>query len=281
MGNASTVFLTGAVLFFAGAVLLSLAYAYYISHGNALIEQRACTDHSRWLVTRWIYPTFIISLLLMALLYVAMYFEQGFSGKPDNLLVMWERCLVLALVAFLVSRCLTYVMTLNSDDEQSFTLVLLYTLSYVALYAATVAQTLPVRVVYISASIVFFVASIVFYFFPNNKYSDTHFHVPSRRLSYHKPFLLFIVFYFVANVVVHFASLSNEYFVNALSFDDEALAYLVVDALFMLGYPLLLVYYVFANLSDTIRYTRKKDGKVSFGAKNRSTLVDLSGEINK
>jgi len=268
MGNIETVFLTGGILFLVGAGLLVVAYLYYIGRGQALIDKYAACDCTRWTATRWMYPTFILSLFLAGILYLSMYLQQGYSSRDTapSLTMMWERWLILALVGFLFSRCLTYIMTINSDDEQSFTLVFLYTLAYLTLFPATISQLFETRLLWTIVSIVSFLTALLFYVFPNNKFACLY-HTPSR-MQYHKPFICFILFYYVYNIIIYFISNSNEYTSNGLNFLAEATAYLVGDVLFLLGFALIILVCTFVNLKDTLRLVNKETQKISFASGN-------------
>ena len=267
MGNLGTVFLTGSILFLVGSGLLTLVYLYYIRRGQSLIEKHATCDTSRWTATRWMYPTFILSLFLAGILYMSMYLGQGFAVKPNSLVVMWERWLILAVVGFLFSRCFTHIMTIHSDDEQSFALVFLYTLAYTVLFPAVLSQSLETRLMWTIVSIVSFALSLLFYVFPDNKFGCAY-HTPSR-MQYHKPFFVFILFYYVYNVVIYFISTSNEYAV-VLDLLGEATAYLVGDTLFLLGFTVIIVVSTFVNLKDSIRLVNRETGKVTFAASLKS-----------
>lgn len=260
--NIGTVFLIGAILFFVGTGVLVFAYVYYVWRGYALIAKYSC-DCTRWTQTRWLYPTFIVSLFLMGVLYISMYLGQGFSSKPNNLLVMWERWLILAIVAFLFSRALTYIMTINSKDEQSFALVLAYTLAYATLLPAVLSQAFQTRLLWTIVSIIFFLAAILFYIFPDNKFNAAY-HIPAR-FHYYKLFFAFLILYFLYNIVVYLLSASNEY-TTVLNFYAEVVAYLVGDAIFLLGFALIVTIATFVNLKDTIRVVNKHTGTVLYAA---------------
>lgn len=278
MDNVPVVFLTGTILFFVGTLGLIIAYAYYIWRGQCILSKHAC-DCVRWTQTRWIYPTFIISLFLMGVLYLSMYLGQGFSSKPNNLLVMWERWLILAIIGYLYSRALTYILTLSTvdDDEQSFLLVFLYTLAYASLLPAVLSQAYQTRLLWTIVSIVTFSGAIAFYFFPNNKAACVY-HIPAR-FQHYKAFLAFLILYYLCNIVIYFLSASNEY-TQVLSFFGETLAYLIIDAIFIFGFALLITIVTFINLKDTIRIVNKQTGLVTYEASTTTTLLNSNNKKN-
>ena len=136
MVDTNTLFLIGLVLFFVGGAALFLVYFYYIYRGRGIIANyRRCESDTwciQWTATRWLYPLLFIGLLLMGVLYLSMFLGQGIALRPNLLMVMWERWVILTIVAFLYSVALNYALTgvpkkrLSAQlDEQAFFMVFL------------------------------------------------------------------------------------------------------------------------------------------------------------
>jgi hypothetical protein len=259
MTETSTIFLIGFFIFLVSGVVLFIAYLYYIWRGKQMIRCTRCsveereTLHVGWTPTRWIYPVLFLSLLLMALLYMSMFLSQGVSVKPNMLLVMWERWLILGLVALLYSVCLTYIMTIRSFDDQSFFLVFLYTLAHFFMLGAVLSQTLETRLLWLISSVVAFALAVLFYFYPINKFLACY-HLPTC-FQYYRWFFASLVLSYLYYVVIYFLAASNE-FTAVLDFHGEVIAYLLGDILFAVVFPLIVVVTTFLNLRDTLAVRR-------------------------
>lgn len=277
MVDTNTLFLIGLVLFFVGGAALFLVYFYYIYRGRGIIANyRRCESDTwciQWTATRWLYPLLFIGLLLMGVLYLSMFLGQGIALRPNLLMVMWERWVILTIVAFLYSVALNYALTgvpkkrLSAQlDEQAFFMVFLYTFAYAALIGAVLSQAFQTRLMWTIVSIVAFVLAILFYIYPSNKFNCAY-HIASR-FSYYKLFFVFLVLAYVYNLIIYFLAASNEYS-DVLDFHQEVIAYLVGDTVFMLLFALVVLAATFLNLNDTLQVTHRATGTIIYAAPNK------------
>jgi hypothetical protein len=283
MADTATIFLVGFFVFLAGGVFLFGTYIFYILRSQAKLANLKCADAFSVCLTttRWLYPVFFTSLFLLAALYMSMYLNQGISARPNLLLVMWERWVILGVIGFLYAVCLNYYMTILSHDEQSFFMVIFYTLSYWSLLGAALSQTTQTRVLWLVVSIVAAILAILFYVYPDNKFACHH-HI-TTRFAYYKFFFAVILIAYAYYILIFILAASNE-LTSAISFQGEAIAYLVGDALFVLLFALVLAIATFVDMKDTLRVKNPVTGRVTYQSKpmtlnsNENVFADL---VNK
>ena len=170
MDDLNPIFISGIAIFGAGSALILLAFGYFVWKSRRVAEKYVGMEWEvKWSHSIWIYAAALFACINFMFLYLLQYYAMGFAIKPNLLVVVWLRWFFYALVGGVYMGILNYVMTHKPHGAQSLFSVLTYVLSIVAISFATCAYMEPQRIILMVYSMVFFLVSIVFLVFPNNK----------------------------------------------------------------------------------------------------------------
>lgn len=208
--------------------------------------------------TIWGYFTLSTASLIFAFLYAALWQGIGITQKPSTAMVQYGRWIALAIVAglfiFYSSYKIYIINTHSSIHQSSFKIQSLFSIFYgifsmLFLTFATLAQTLASRILLIVASILSVVIFIILLFIPTNTFFEINYVVNKKFHRIPKGsnfksgtpidinrtvFILVTLAYYIINIIIWFISESNEFLTsNGLNFDNESIAYLVLDFLYI------------------------------------------------
>ena len=294
---------TGAGIFGACALITGGFFVYFVVKGRVAAKNLA-VDHVHWLKSIWIYLLLFTNFLLMSCLYATNAVGYGFYVKANLRVINVIRWLTLAVVGTLFQGCLAYTMTNDHRTwneakkmkkssyagAQNFFILFYYALSQAAIFFATITVNRNAHILCMVASIVFFIVSVLLYFFPDNKIvvddrgttRDLVFGtgIMNKAMatgvrdievaimySYRLCFLVFLILTYVLNYIIWFLSRSND-ISDAIALRDEAIAYLVSDFFFLVPFACIMVGLTIFYRLKTIAMKDATTGEMNFQSRS-------------
>jgi hypothetical protein len=297
-------FIAGTVIFGVMFLLTSAVFVYFVWKGYQFKEMKRAAGesyHYNWLNSMWIYPALATIFLFFTVLYCFGAVQMGFTVLPSLEIAFWLRWLVLAIIGWIAASLLAFIMTKEQRDDpmmpggkyheqyqhflhfvQPFFIVFFYAFSYILIFIATFLAVDNVqKIVSMTFSAIFFVISILLFFFPYNKIghmaangTDTIYFTPEdvtgvstgnnqkrvRRniiLTYRLLWLFIVVISYVLYFIIWFLSKSNG-FSDAIHFRNEFIAYLIIDFLSIVPWAIVLMVFTFYFKQKTMGYIEKE-----------------------
>lgn len=297
---------------FAGTTLLSaVAFVYFVWSTAEVAKQWSPGEYNiKMSRSTWLYWGAIAISFGACWLYVDQYFNQGFAVKPDMTIIVWQRWLFYAVLFLVTTHTLANVMSHQNDqpyrhemvggDSQAWFCNLFALVSAVALYKATVAQSLEASAVSAGVSVILFALAVMTLFFPRDMiWGDDYMAVrdiifsqrsiwdvllrslPAEQRqnsivvwSFVYRFVLFLqwALSYGAMVIVWFLADGN-YFSTELDLRQTMIAFLVCDAVFVAPFQLLLMFLTFKNVVKKVTIEDRQTGHVYFAAQPQQLTV--------
>jgi hypothetical protein len=290
MNELNNILIAGFSIFYiVGAVAIAALCYFVVSSYEAVREFPPEKFKVTWSKSLWLYFVSIFSFLAFGTLYLLQYYGQGFSIKPNLLVVVWMRWVWVLISGGLFLAVLNYVMRSgkNQGTAQAFFSVCFYLLSIGGLLTATLSQSEPLRVIWIVVSIVSFMISILLTCWPDSilwgeNYQDVKqimfsqcsmYEILMKSLPrkhreasillwefiYRFVILIQICVAYVGYIIIWFLSDSNE-FTDVATLNTTMLVYLLMDLLFLVPFTTLFIGLTFANLTKKLTATDKVTG---------------------
>lgn len=273
-----SVYAVGAGVFGVCTLITSGYFAYYVSQGLATIKEatrKSTVGHAHWRKSLWMYLCTVVSFFLLTFLYVENSFGNGFRMKINMHVINVLRWIILGIIAVIYNSCLAFILTEEDDvvhpgerlplRAQSVMAVLFQFVAVVLFYFATISTSESEHWTCIIFSFFSFVASVLLYFFPYNKFTlasnlaesytpvyaydsngvkqaDYSNLTPNEtvKIIYRWVVLALLIFAHLAIIIIWFFSRSNDIIDPSWGLDllGEAIAYLVIDAVVVIGFTL-------------------------------------------
>jgi len=303
---------------FAGTTVISVAAFIYFIYATADVALSWSRYEYSIKMTRstWLYWGAIAISFGACWLYIDQYFNQGFAVKPDMTIIVWQRWLFLSILFFLTTYTLGNVMSHQNDhpskhemvggDSQAFYCNLFAFFSCIALYKATVSQSLEPSAVSAGVSVILFLMAVATLFFPRdmlwgddyrrvrdiayseepiwrvtmNSTLDKHHENAIVIWSFVYRAVLFLqwVLSYVAMLIVWFLA-DGQFFTDTLDLKNTMLAFLVCDAVFIVPFQLLLIVLTFKNVVGKVTVEDRTTGTVHF-ASQQELLMNAPNSLS-
>ena len=224
----------------------------------------------------------LVTYLLLAALYLCQYYGQGLS-LATGFFILWERWLVLAVVALLYGYLLSYTLTQESASPQSFFFIVFYTLVYLGIFAATVFVSQRAKVVAIGTTIVLFMLTFICFIFPVNRLTDRRADFPpygENRINSLRVVLFFVILLVLAVYLIVWALSASNGFTTQIGLQGEVIAYLVLDALLTMPLTLLVFIFTLSGQLMQVKITDTATNTVEYKAPYKKPAL-LSVHKNK
>lgn len=252
------IFLVGGVSFAVIFLFGVGAVSWYVWRSKVRVDGLDKTHMYRahWNNTLWIYSILIADAFGFLFLYMLQFWGQGVTSG-----VLWGRWILMIFVGFFNAYCLAYVMTTNSKDVASVSLVVTATLAYFVLWLATWVTVMQAHAWALTFSGAFFLASLLLYVYPFNKWTveGSKYHEDIDGVPwgahYHKAFYIVNAIVYIAYFIIWFLSTTNG-LLTVISATSEAACFLVWDVVWV---ALLMVYMVVLTSTHMIKVFENED----------------------
>lgn len=290
MNELNNILIAGFSIFYIFGAVSIAAFIYFVTSSYAAARSFDPEIYNiKWAKSLWLYFVSCFSSLFFGSLYLLQYYGQGFSIKPNLLVVVWMRWVWVLIVGIILLGVLNYVMRSgkNQGTAQSFFSVFSYFISIGSLLAATLSQSEPLRVIWIVKSLICFGVSILLTCWPDSilwgeEYDSVkqimfsqagmyeimmkslpNKHRESSILVWEFIYRFVIIFQvciaYVGYIIIWFLSDGNE-FTDVATLNTTLLVYLFMDILFLVPFIILFISLTFANLTKKVVATNKKTG---------------------
>ena len=263
-------------------------YLYLGLTKNENIRTKYKKDIARWDRFKWVvFGIFVISLLY-SVMYAGLWLGQGLFIKLNGLIINWGRWLLVSFVALIFVYITTFIISDKSISKaHAFFATFWAVVVILSLLAATWSQTDETRILWLVFSIISALITGALLVFPVNMflshkeihrksidpliYSNMHTSssitttngrqlgerqksdlVKPKNSVYNFTRIIFfsvILFAYWCYLLIWLLSESNE-LINAINFDGEAIAYLVLDFILLIPIAIFLIIRVNVKISS-------------------------------
>lgn len=170
MNHLSDIYIAGFSISFIIAALNGISFFYFLyltdqtvkAHNDEAIKIK----RSKFI---WVYLISFGTSIGMGLLYLIQYYGQGMAMKPNLLFVVTWRWLFIGVIGAFYMAFLTCILSPGKHHPgQSVFSIFLILLTFLSLYVASISESEPLRIVWSSFTIVWFVMVIAVLFFPHS-----------------------------------------------------------------------------------------------------------------
>lgn len=263
------IFLVGAVLFgFAliGSVVSLIAYVLRSRTKIQALGDDLSNYRLHWYNTLWIWVFLIIDAFFFFLLYMDQYLGQGILFT-----ILWSRWIFLAAIALFNSYCLAYVMTYEGRDPFAVILVVSQVMAYLFLWFGAWSDTVPKRALWLVASGVVFLVSMLVYVWPFNKWTvkDSPYHkdIDGQPWGayYHRVFYVSLGVLYVAYFIIWVLSETNG-LTDVMSYEAETASLMVFEVAWFYIFAIYLIITMSTHMVHTLSITDTRTNQVTFDA---------------
>lgn len=280
MDTLNNIRISGLALFAFASLLNLLSFIYRIIWSFHILKKHIkpkSTFKSIYVVKSlnfsiWGYFTLFSICLILTYLYAALWQMQGMALKPFGIIVNYGRWVAWSII-FGLGILYIYLQNENwynkSFKTQGFYSVFWGVISMVTIIFATLTLTNSSKIFSMVSSMIAAFISLSLLFFPNNiffeldfifinhkSHHETIFHTGSHPKLIRTLFVIALILWYIANIIIWFFSESNEIVTSSLlDFTNEAIAYLVFDSLLI---------YFFTIYSMFSSYLHKPQFKIEY-----------------